>query len=384
MNKKLTAIVAFVLLVCFIFVFALSFLSPYMAFAEPTTQQKINEKQNEKKVLQQKIDQKEQEKKGILTKKQALEQKISVVQKDIDVLQVDINKYNNQIAQKERELEETDKKSKVQYETMKTRLRVMYEDNSTSYITMLFNGENINDILSYIEIIKQLLSYDDNMYNNYLDTMEEIKVIKKGLEEDKAVYVQKQDVFKTKKAELDGQKAELQSIEDEINTDINSYKAAYEEAEKEEAALKKQLSSQLSKGNGSVKYSGGKFLWPSPGYYTITSEYGYRIHPKFGTYKMHTGIDIAVPSGSKIIASADGRVTSAQYNVGYGYYVVVDHGGGYATLYAHNSKLLVSGGQSVKAGQQIAISGSTGYSTGPHLHYEVLVNGSTTNPRNYF
>ena len=382
MSRKLTTAVAVVLLVCFLFVFAFSFLSPYIAHAD-TTQQKIDQKANEKKDIQNKINKKENEKKGILEKKEALELQIDAVQEEINVIQKDIDKYNGQIAQKEAELAENERKSKAQYETMKTRLRVMYEDNSTSYITMLFSGENINDVLSYIEIIKQLLGYDNDMYNNYLDTMKEIEEIKSGLEADKAVVVANQDVYKSKKAVLDGQKADLQAIENSINTDINAYKAAYEEAERIEAALKKQLAAELSKTNGNSKYNGGKFLWPSPGYYTITSEYGYRIHPTLKVYKLHTGFDIAVPSGSKIIASAAGKVVKAQYNTAYGYYVVVDHGGGYSTLYAHNSRLLVSAGQQVTAGQQLAVSGSTGYSTGPHLHYEVMVNGSPVNPREY-
>ncbi len=382
MNQKTKVIVSSVLLICILFVFVFSFLAPFVTMAAPT-QQDINKVTDKKNEIQEKINEREAEKQSVLAKKKALEEKIRDVQGEIDTIQLDIDKFNSQISQKEAELAEAERKSKIQYETMKTRLRIMYEDNSTSYITMLFKNENINDILSYFEIIKQLLSYDNDMYNNYVDTMKEIEEIKGGLEKDKAKVEEHQNVFKERKSELDGQKAELSQIENSINSDLATYKAAYEEAEKEEAALKRELAASLSTTTGGTKYTGGKFVWPSPGYTSVTSPYGYRIHPTLKVYKLHTGIDLAVPSGSKIVAAASGKVVKAQNNIAYGLYVVIDHGGGYSTLYAHNSKLLVSAGQQVKQGQQIAVSGSTGYSTGPHLHFEVMINGATTNPLNH-
>lgn len=132
-----------------------------------------------------------------------------------------------------------------------------------------------------------------------------------------------------------------------------------------------------------VKYTGGKFLWPVPSSSRITSEYGYRIHPVYKTRKFHSGIDIAAGYGVNILASADGTVTLATDNGGYGKCIIINHGSGLATLYAHNSTLLVSKGDKVTRGQIIAKAGSTGVSTGPHLHYEVRVNGSTTDPVQY-
>ena len=173
----------------------------------------------------------------------------------------------------------------------------------------------------------------------------------------------------------------------QLETNIAEYTRNYEKMEQEEARVRAEIAAAArqtpASANLPAKYSGGAFQWPSPGYYTVTSPYGYRIHPIFKTQKLHRGIDIAVPSGSAIVAAADGVVIKSTYNSSYGYYVSINHGGGLVTLYAHNSSLAVSVGQSVKRGQRIATSGNTGNSTGPHLHYEVMLNGQTTNPMNY-
>ena len=130
-------------------------------------------------------------------------------------------------------------------------------------------------------------------------------------------------------------------------------------------------------------YKGGKFVFPAPSYTAVTSEQGWRVHPISGVLKYHSGMDLGAPSGTAILAAAPGKVTLASWNGGYGNCVIIDHGNGLSTLYGHNSSLHVSYGQKVSRGQTIASAGSTGYSTGPHCHFEVRVNGSVTNPRNY-
>ena len=143
--------------------------------------------------------------------------------------------------------------------------------------------------------------------------------------------------------------------------------------------MSKQTGSNVPK-----TFVGGTFTWPTPGYTTITSKFGYRTHPVTKVYKLHTGVDVAVPSGVSVLAAADGVVTISGNHTAYGKYVSINHGGGVATLYAHNSQLLVKAGDSVKKGQVISKSGNTGWSTGPHLHFEVLVNGNPVNPMQYY
>ena len=145
----------------------------------------------------------------------------------------------------------------------------------------------------------------------------------------------------------------------------------------------KQHQASLSYEANPVKYTGGVMQWPVPDSQRITSYYGYRIHPVYKTKKFHSGIDIGIGYGKPIVATGDGTVTLAAYNGGYGKCLIINHGSGISTLYAHNSSLLVSKGEKVTRGQVIAYAGSTGVSTGPHLHFEVRVNGATTDPLSY-
>ncbi len=171
----------------------------------------------------------------------------------------------------------------------------------------------------------------------------------------------------------------------DLQKDEEKLRKAEEENEKEEKKLQaeiKKMLEELAKQNS--VYVGGTFTWPCPGYYNITSEFGMRFHPTLKVNKLHTGMDIGAPRGAKVVAANAGTVIRATTNASYGNYVMIDHGGGYTTLYAHMSVLSVSKGDKVTKGQQVGKVGSTGYSTGNHLHFEVLVGGEWVNPMNYF
>ena len=372
LNKKITAIVAGIIAFIFIAVFVISYLAPFIATAD-TLQDEIKTKQTEKATIQGKID----------TAKQEIDGQIGVLQSEINGLQGEIDECDAKISEAERKIAECEAKEKKQYQNMKTRLRVMYEDNNTSYITMIFGGDTLNDILSYIEIIKQIIEHDNNLYTRIINTKNEIKTLKSEVEGEKEKIVAKKAIVDGKKAELDGKVADMNVTISQINGDIETLRIAYDEAEKEEAALKKRLQTELSGSTTTASFDGGTFAWPTPGYGAITSQYGGRMHPTLKVYKVHTGLDIGAPMGATVVAGDDGTVVKAEYNVAYGNYIVINHGNGYSTLYAHNSVLYVSKGQFVTRGQTIAKVGSTGYSTGPHCHFEVLINGQHTNPLPY-
>ena len=161
----------------------------------------------------------------------------------------------------------------------------------------------------------------------------------------------------------------MQSKIDEYNNQIN--------------AIETEIKSLLLVASFGEEYKGGTMKWPIEGHYTITSNYGMRTHPITGVYKLHTGVDISATTGDNFTAIADGIVVKAGYNTAYGNMVIIDHGGGVQTLYAHGSEIIAQLGQEVKAGDVVLKVGSTGYSTGPHAHFEVRINGETVNPLNY-
>lgn len=381
LNKKVTAIIAGIIVFVFVAVFVASSIAPFVVLAD--TNQEIQSKQDEKEALQKKIDAAKAEKQGMLDIVKEIDGKIASVQGEINGLQSEIDECNSKIRDAEEKIAECEVQEKEQYKNMKTRLRVMYEDNNTSYITMLFGGDSLNDILSYIEIIKQVIDHDNKIYERIIKTKEEIETLKSEVEAEKEIIVAKKDVVDKKKAELDGEVSKMSTAIGKITGNIESLRIAYEEAEREEAALKRRLQAELNGSTTSASFDGGTFAWPTPGYATITSEYGGRMHPTLKVYKVHTGMDIGAPMGAKVVAGADGTVVKAEYNVAYGNYIVINHGNGYSTLYAHNSVLNVSKGDFVVRGQTIAKVGSTGYSTGPHCHFEVMINGQHTNPMPY-
>ena len=167
---------------------------------------------------------------------------------------------------------------------------------------------------------------------------------------------------------LSEEEKNLQTKIDEINT--------------QNEVINKQILALAQQGIDTA-YIGGELAWPVPGYTRITSKYAMRVHPITGQYKLHTGVDIGAPEGANFVAANDGIVTKAEYNTAYGNMVIIDHGGGISTLYAHGSETLVQVGQTVKRGDSVLKVGSTGYSTGPHAHFEVRINGVTTDPLPY-
>ena len=384
MSYNLKRIVTIIVLICFIGISLFSVVAPFLAYAAPS-QSDVNAVQKKKQEEQKKINEANKEKKDALNEKSRIESKIDSAQSEIDALQKDINDADARIAQKEAEIAEAEQKAENQYEAMKLRLRTMYEDNSSSYISLLFSGDNLTDVFSMAELIKQLLDYDNNMYDNFIATKEGIEAAKKEIEAEKANYQASQDTFKAKRSELQGLKSDLSSTISKLEDDIEEYKKAYAEFERQEAALKAQIANALrGSSSGGANYSGGKLQWPTPGYYTITSPFGNRLHPTLKVYKLHTGFDIGAPMNANVVAAEDGRVVVAQYHSAYGNYIVINHGNGVSTLYAHNTTLLVSAGTQVTRGQTIAKVGSTGFSTGPHCHFEVMINGTCTDPSAYF
>lgn len=334
-------------------------------------------------------------------KKQAILNKVDNLQSQINVCNDQLNSYTDQIEQLETDIKTKNQELEDARYAFKQRLRAIYMSGGTtaSSLTVLMSADNLSDLLAKSELTKSVSAYDKALTNKLID---DVKLIEQKKVEINELLKEQESVKATldsKKKELNKQVSSVNSEIADLNSDIkdlNIRKEANEQAIKEyEDAIK-------NAGNVGVDQThDGQFTWPCPGYRMITSPYGYRIHPIYGTKKFHKGIDISGGGikGKPIVAAADGVISLATYNSGgYGYYVMVNHGQApngkwYVTLYAHMTKYIVRVGQSVKKGQTIGYVGTTGASTGYHLHFEVRAGTKnskgtivydTTNPLSYY
>lgn len=291
------------------------------------------------------------------------------------------------------ELKEAMTKKKIQDEILRERLRYMYEHGNLGYVELILSSETVFDFFNRIEYINKIAEYDKKVYEELkkIEKIVELKEasenkqkneIKEILAETKGTKEKLEEKYSYKKLFLSNLRAKedswLQEAEDLEKENKKIEKKIKEEEEKAKIALEKARLEGLE-----IRYKGGRLLWPVPSTNRITSSFGYRTHPISKVTMLHTGIDIGAYTGVKIVAAEAGIVTSAGYRGGYGNTVIINHGSGLSTLYAHNSSLTVKEGDIVAKGDQIAKAGSTGYSTGPHSHFEVRVNGVVENPINY-
>ena len=324
----------------------------------------------------------------------ALQKEIKLTKEEITTVTAYIDRLQDQIDVKTTELDAAIKALDSKKERFSETVRTTYEQGETSYLEVLLNASNFSDLLSRLEIVSAIMDDNKKIVAEYTAAKEDIQQKRDDLQATQDEQVQYQENLKYKAEELksseEQQKAEYERITSEMDTVSNQIaeQSRKEAAAAAAAAAKKKGGSSSSStttttSSGATRYS-GTFTWPLPGYTNNSSAYGWRVHPIFGTRKFHKGEDIPAPTGTPIVAAASGTVTTAGWVSGYGNYTVINHGGGVMTAYGHQSAIHVSVGQTVTAGQTIGLVGSTGNSTGPHLHFEVYVNGSTQNPMSYF
>ena len=331
----------------------------------------------------------------------ALQKEIKLTKEEITTVTAYIDRLQDQIDVKTTELDAAIKALDSKKERFSETVRTTYEQGETSYLEVLLNASNFSDLLSRLEIVSAIMDDNKKIVAEYTAAKEDIQQKRDDLQQTQDEQVQYQENLKYKAEELKAlqeslksyqkeQKAEYERITSEMDTVSNQIaeQSRKEAAAAAAAAAKKKGGSSSSStttttSSGATRYS-GTFTWPLPGYTNNSSAYGWRVHPIFGTRKFHKGEDIPAPTGTPIVAAASGTVTTAGWVSGYGNYTVINHGGGVMTAYGHQSAIHVSVGQTVTAGQTIGLVGSTGNSTGPHLHFEVYVNGSTQNPMSYF
>lgn len=314
---------------------------------------------------------------------QKLDERIASSQTELEELNTKITDLQNSIDEVEEKLKEAEEKYKRQKEILEVRLVAMYETSDTQYLDVILSSRSITDFLSNYFLITELANYDTELLEDMKEQKDKIELNKKKLDNTREQYAQiKQNQTKTAKI-LENTKivrenyiAKLSDKEKDVQAQIDEYNRQFEEVNKEILSLALE--------GIDTKYIGGELAWPIPGYTRITSKYGMRTHPITGVYKLHTGVDVSAPMGANFVAANDGIVTKAGYNGAYGNMVIIDHGGGVSTLYAHGSEIMVQVGDMVKRGETVVLKvGSTGYSTGPHAHFEVRLNGVVTDPLPY-
>lgn len=319
----------------------------------------------------------------------ALDAEVSDIQAKITANEEEEEALNDEIEVTTANLADAQVEEDNQYASMMKRIQYLYENGDVEYIDTLMSSASFTDMLNQSEYIEQLSSYDQEQLNSLIAVREEIEVYEAMLEADLRKVEAVQEELTAQKAVLENKVEEKEALKEQYESDINvqtalveKYEAEIEEIDAEIARLQEE-----AQASSSVTYydtsSSGAFAWPVPGYSSISSGFGPRKSPTAGASTNHKGIDIPCPTGTSIIASASGTVTIAKYSSSAGYYIMINHGGGVSTVYMHNSQLLVSVGQTVSQGQVIAKAGSTGYSTGSHCHFGIMINGSYVNPLNY-
>ncbi|NLC67494.1 MAG: peptidoglycan DD-metalloendopeptidase family protein [Clostridiaceae bacterium] len=368
---------AIALLLCVIFLLAFN----YSAVAD-----ELSEAKEEKEKIESQLSDITQQKKQEISETQKLEQEKKNLLDEENKESQEYNELMNEIAELnqiledlDKSIEEAEKNYQHQVELFQARLRAMYVNSNETVLDILLQSKNITEFLERLELISLISNRDKQITQDLLLAKQEVEY-KRQLKETEKIETQK--MAQEKKDRLDSLIASRSELERQIQENKNRI-ATLEKREKELLEKSNELTSLIQALSTIEKYVEGQMVWPLQYTTTITSSFGNRKHPILKKYSMHTGIDIGGKSGESILAANHGTVILAGWQDAYGYTVVIDHGGGITTLYAHCSKILVSKGDEVKAGQVIAKVGSTGWSTGPHLHFEVRVNGEPQNPLNY-
>ena len=353
------------------------------------------ERQKEELVAQKeetagKMQELEQQQATAMERKAVLDEQNTLTVEEIELVNEQIDIYDGLIAEKETELAEARELEAYQKERFRTRVRAMEEQGDMGYVAFVLQAESFSDLLTRIDNVSDIMQSDKKLEEKYIASRENVEQVKAEYEEYQAGQMEKRTELEELQIQLEAQIEEATAIILELQEDIDAYREMLDENEAMEQELQSQIDDmiaelerqQASQGYGSIVGT-GTYIWPLPGY-NPGSAYGWRMHPILGEMRFHSGEDIGAPSGTPILAADGGSVILAGWNGGYGNCVMISHGDGRVTLYGHMSSIAVSYGQAVTQGQVIGYVGSTGLSTGPHLHFETHVNGATTDPKSYF
>lgn len=344
----------------------------------------LDDLKDEQKELDQQIKDTKNEINRIETQTKDVTKQIDDLDRKMNQATVDLENVENELKDIEEkiditivELEEAELSLEEKQVTFNKRLRVMYMNGKVGFLEILLSSEDIKDFLSRQDIVESIAEHDKDLIRFMKEQRDIIDVKKVELEAQRASVEMTKARIESRRKDLESTTREKESLMGRLSQDRKALEVEVDKLNDYAKEIEAEIV-KLQRNTG--PYSGGQMEWPAPGYYRITSQFGYRIHPILKTKKLHTGLDIGVPTGGNVVAAAAGVVIYSGSLGGYGNTIMVDHGGSIVTLYAHNSRLVAKEGDLVKRGDIVSKAGSTGMSTGPHLHFEVRKNGVYQDP----
>ena len=347
--------------------------------------------EQQQKEIEDQIDENDAQTLSFAEEKMRIDNDLELARQEVENLEAQIHQYNLLVAEKQAELDELTEKQNTLMQKFRLRMRSLQERGNISYWQVLFHSASFEDMLMRKTMVEEIAASDQRMLGQIRENAEQVLLAKESLTEQKAMLEEKkveqaaaQEALEQKRAESDQAISELIASRQDLVEEQERIQDDMDALEKEIAAREEELNRQQQQNNYVPVVTEAGFLFPVSlnGYQCMTSPYGYRVHPISGVTRLHNGVDLAAVTGTPIFASKSGVVTTAciGWGNGYGNHVVINHGDGYSTLYAHQSALNVYEGQVVSQGDVIGYVGSTGNSTGPHLHFTVFKNGETINP----
>lgn len=391
MKKRTTRLISCIIAGILVIALLASMLATGITFAGAAEdadelQDKLSSLEDEKAAVKERIAELTKQASDVEATRAALQSEIDLTKEEIATVEAYIERLQDQIDVKTTELDAAEEALEQKEEEFALTVRTTYEQGDTSYLEVLLNSTSFADLLSRMEIITAIMEDNKKIVAEYTAAKEDIEQKKQELEETQAAQKEYQENLGYKVDELAASEAEQAALAESIQAYKAESEAEYDRIASEMQDVSNQIAalSAQAAANGSVPMGDGTLIWPTPSCTTNSSAYGWRIHPIYGTRKFHAGEDIPAGYGAEILAAASGTVITAGWVSGYGNYTVIDHGGGMMTAYGHQSSIAVSVGQTVTQGQVIGYVGSTGNSTGPHLHFEVYINGATVDPKSFF
>lgn len=371
------------------------FLLPIRCFA--VTQEELENIEAQREVLETRRDNIEKKVSDLsashasaLEQKAALDERNQITLKQIKLLMDQIDLCDTILKQKEKEVEAAKQKETEQLEKFRARVRSMEENENYSILDLLLTSSSIGEFISAMEDMQVIVESDKKLADDYIAAREEAERVRNEYLSVKNEYKEHLDVLNAEQGRLERQIAEADALIISLEEDTESAIAEYEISIASEDKMAKYLDEMslqyAHEQDAELRgvYSDSQFIWPVPSCTLLTSPYGYRTHPILDYERLHAGLDIGAKFGEEIIAADGGTVLIAEYSDSYGNFVLIDHGDRYSTAYGHMSEIAVEAGQDVKQGELIGYIGSTGWSTGPHLHFEIRLDGERIDPEEFF